>query len=191
MIQCNPEYDTSDAPLVMHSPDGETLLVDCTLCHYRHTPDFPWCAPSLGMPPDEPEPGMSGCFLSQHHRRCNCDTKDGRLAAVHMLLPMPESDLYCKLHDLAHTVLEDRQRRVNVITGDPPRTSMRSWIFPLACMTSSHALSVANTWFLQSRVATPYLYTSTPRSHTPGMNPPTNENTIAHRRDLCGALHRS
>ena len=68
MLQCNPEYDKSDALLVMHLPDGETLLVDCTLCRYRHTPDFPWCAPSLGMSPDEPEPDMSSCFLSQHHR---------------------------------------------------------------------------------------------------------------------------
>ena len=51
-------------------------------------------------------------------------TKDGNITAVHRALPIMQPEVFCPLSDLAHTVLEDRQRRVNIITGDSTKPSV-------------------------------------------------------------------
>jgi len=82
---------------------------------------------SIGIPsrPDSPVNETDTEYASTSRgRRTTSDvryTKDGNLAAVHMLQPLSDLDMYCPYQDLAHTILEDRQRRVNLITGDPSR----------------------------------------------------------------------
>ena len=61
MIQCDTCYDNGE-PLITHLPDGDTLLSDCVFCHCHHSPDFPWCALSLGMSLDVPVMAYRAAF---------------------------------------------------------------------------------------------------------------------------------
>jgi hypothetical protein len=157
---------------------------------------------SIGIPsrPDSPvNETDTGYASTSRGRRTTSDvryTKDGKLAAIHMLLPLSDLDMYCPYQDLAHTILEDRQRRVNLITGDPSRVHVNHDNVYEVVDLSTYLLDIESSAVSrQSMVVaiagghTVPIHLDTTLAHT--WHEPANESTIVRRKDHYGGPRRN